>query len=730
MLWARALYRRPLREALDRLEPALSAHMTKHGVSTQLRVIDALTPFEAESLALVDEAVGVLDQIKEATLFNRYASSIRVVGCALFAAGRLTEAKSVFEQLIDEPADDAERATACWNLHQIFLHEQDLVGALETLKTAISLAPDWCAPFDVGRYELRELCGADDLGCVFRCHDKKTGEAVDIRVLWDADLDAISRLVPKLQKLAEDSDQAAAPPLDHGTANGWKRQPHVAYATQPGPVVTDLHRGSEALALGLRLARLVMRAHGAGIHHRLWAMSEIGLGAGDEGSEGRTAEEPDEQARAARESLDRAGIVGFGLATVAGSLADLAQKAGRTAVSPLVAAAVAAHERGSQVFPGAHAGNAAAADVVGLARHLLALMGSAAAGEKDGEAPAAGDPMAVAVETVLAPYVEEGANGADHAEGLVTALEELAALEKRRSADPDPVVQVAEPAPPPPKRTVEILEGSWPELKCVFRDWGPDGRSDPTLPQMLVIPAGHFTMGSPSTSPSTEPEPERFENEGPQHEVVISRPFALGRYAVTQAEWTAVMGDNPSHFKGDRNPVENVSWDDVKAFIAKLNAKLGLSEQAGYRLPSEAEWEYACRAGTTTPFWWGSTITTDQANYDGDYTYNSGKKGKYREKTVPVDQFAPNPWGLYQMHGNVREWCEDCWNDNYNGAPKNGTAWAAGNCSARVLRGGSGSSTRTGSVPPSAAGTPRASATMSVSASPGPSLMHLSIFPS
>ena len=116
-----------------------------------------------------------------------------------------------------------------------------------------------------------------------------------------------------------------------------------------------------------------------------------------------------------------------------------------------------------------------------------------------------------------------------------------------------------------------------------------------------------------------------------------------------------------------------------------------LSKKTGrqYRLLSEAEREYVTRAGTATPFWWGSSISTGQANYHGNYTYNGGSKGEYRGKTLPVNSFKPNPWGLYQVHGNVREWVEDCYHDSYSGAPSDGTAWTTGECKYRVLRGGS-----------------------------------------
>ena len=136
--------------------------------------------------------------------------------------------------------------------------------------------------------------------------------------------------------------------------------------------------------------------------------------------------------------------------------------------------------------------------------------------------------------------------------------------------------------------------------------------------------------------------------------------FYMCKYAVTQAVWQSVTGTNPSYFKGENLPVERVSWDDCQAFIQALNRKTGKT----YRLPTEAEWEYACRAGTITPFNTGGNLTTEQANYNGNLPYDNNPKGQYREKTVAVDSFAPNAWGLYNMHGNVWEWCSDWYVDS------------------------------------------------------------------
>ncbi|MGK7888229.1 MAG: SUMF1/EgtB/PvdO family nonheme iron enzyme [Leptolyngbyaceae cyanobacterium] len=197
--------------------------------------------------------------------------------------------------------------------------------------------------------------------------------------------------------------------------------------------------------------------------------------------------------------------------------------------------------------------------------------------------------------------------------------------------------------------------------------------------RMVRIPEGRFEMGSPPD------EASRAGDEGPQH-VVDVPTFYVGMVTVTQAVYEVVMGDNPSRFQEGDRPVEQVTWHDAIAFCQKLSDRTVNT----YRLPSEAEWEYACRAGTTTPFHFGETITTAIANYNGGYTYRNAPTGDYRQETTLVGSFPPNAFGLFDMHGNVWEWCADHWHDNYNGAPTDGSAWVTGGDSeSRVLQGGS-----------------------------------------
>jgi formylglycine-generating enzyme required for sulfatase activity len=195
--------------------------------------------------------------------------------------------------------------------------------------------------------------------------------------------------------------------------------------------------------------------------------------------------------------------------------------------------------------------------------------------------------------------------------------------------------------------------------------------------EMVFIPGGIFKMGSPGR--------QGYEDEHPQH-IVSLAAFWMGRQPVTQEQWQSVMKKlPPCRFRGAHLPVDNVSWEDARLFCNRLSQKT----KRAYRLPSEAEWEYACRAGSASAFHFGETLTTDLANYVGEHIFLNEPKGIYRHTPTEAGRFPPNAFGLYDMHGNVWEWCADAWHDDYQGAPFDGSAWnATDNQTLRVLRGG------------------------------------------
>ncbi|MCC5866192.1 MAG: SUMF1/EgtB/PvdO family nonheme iron enzyme [Wenzhouxiangella sp.] len=233
---------------------------------------------------------------------------------------------------------------------------------------------------------------------------------------------------------------------------------------------------------------------------------------------------------------------------------------------------------------------------------------------------------------------------------------------------------------------VSPLSAQDPPKDPIFSDrFEPFFQDCPDCPTMVRIPAGTFTQGSPAS------EPESHDNERPQRQVNVPA-FAMGQTAVTFEQWDACVADGGcTHDPGDagwgrgNRPVINVSWIDAQQFVTWLSNKTGHR----YRLPSESEWEYATRAGTAGRFYTGDCITTNQANFQGELPAQDCPTGINRAQTVPVGSFAPNAFGLNDTHGNVWEWTQDCWNENYDGAPTDGSAWMTGDCSHAILRGGS-----------------------------------------
>lgn len=275
-----------------------------------------------------------------------------------------------------------------------------------------------------------------------------------------------------------------------------------------------------------------------------------------------------------------------------------------------------------------------------------------------------------------------------------------ARLKSLQAPAPPLSVQVATVAPNVAATVTAPAAGSLASMGAgrVFRDCAE-------CPEMVVIPPGRFSMGSPTS------ESSRDDDEGPQRDVNIINAFALGKYEVTRGQFARFVQDagystgsgcivydgklwnndatkdwrNPGFQQSDSDPVTCVNWNDARAYVEWLSRKTGQR----YRLPTEAEWEYAARAGTTSAFSFRNSITPQQANYATQVSYAGSPTAVARGRTVPVGSYPDNSFGLHDVHGNVWEWTEDCWNTNYNGAPVNGLAWTTGDCGRRVLRGGS-----------------------------------------
>jgi len=254
---------------------------------------------------------------------------------------------------------------------------------------------------------------------------------------------------------------------------------------------------------------------------------------------------------------------------------------------------------------------------------------------------------------------------------------------------PAPVVEQDQtpPARPPrqyfPEQRVQPLT---PELEQALRPKDSFKECD-ICPEMVVVPKGSFIMGTPAG------EPDRFKGEDPIHRVSFAKPFAVGRFTISFDDWDACLADggcggNKGDDKGfgrGRMPAQGIDFERAKQYLAWLSKKVGRT----YRLPSESEREYFTRAGTTTPFWFGNTISAQDANYQASTPYGAGPHGPDSKGPVVVDSYAPNPFGLYQVHGNVFEWTEDCFNKRYNeDTPVDGSPWLEGDCHKRMLRGG------------------------------------------
>ena len=639
----------------------------------------------------------------------------------------LRQAEAAFDALAQRADNPRHRAQGAYNAWRAALERRDWPAAQGHIEQAMALDPA-LSPFPPGKFQLQAILGAGGFGVALRCRRVLEGDDVVIKALYP---DEISR--PLTQVFAE---YARLKPIPHPALIALHDYGYVDWTSQRGPYIemewfdgrslADWLRGHGRLSLDQALALFppvidaMRKVHAEGLLHRDltpdnlllrpdgdgWALRIIDFGlayrleaAGGQGRgntvigrslTGKWDYAPPEQITGGKLG-PYSDVYTFGK-TVCKALFDRLspnRRDWRTIPNALALLLEDCIDEAIEHRP---------ADFDAVAARLAAWRGEAGAQSADAPRPAEEAPTPEA-----APRPAKTSRKASPAPDLLTPVDLHGWPAQRvRERQRATAAWVRDEGLLDPETTRWVDDISY----CNRLADGGEG------PQMVIIPSGRYLMGGP------DGEEESFSDERPQHLVTIARPFAMACYASSFDEYdcfVAAMSDRsdpqpappgllrrllgakpePPQVSIDRpsddgwgrasRPVINVSWEEVVAYAQWL------SEQTGkhYRLPSEAEWEYAARAGTTTPFWWGETINTDQANYDGNYTYGGGPEGEYRQQTLPVDRFEPNPWGLYQVHGNVYEWLQDCWNDSYKDAPDDGSAWEQGNCGRRLLRGGS-----------------------------------------
>jgi formylglycine-generating enzyme required for sulfatase activity/tRNA A-37 threonylcarbamoyl transferase component Bud32 len=652
-------------------------------ISAQVKPRDEFSQYSGATEVLLRQAISKFNQLPN---HLNYPQATLHAGSLASALGNFKIAEGLFLEIYQHSQNPQHQALAAFNLFHLYLRQVDYDNALKYLTKAIHWHHSAYVLHNIDRYPLHRLLGAGGMGCVLLCHDTLKEERankehfVAVKCLWESQRGEPKQIFAEAMAMARVAGDYVPEPLDYGYADNIKRERAYfitewiegavdgeAWLAKQGKM--DLATG---VAVGIQVAQGLAKAHQHGILHLDLKPANLLL---QPAKTGLTVK-----------------IIDFGLARIATSLRQQAvsQKI-RSAHSQLA----------QQIFgtfdyaPPEQWGDieyrqvTEKSDVFAWGKTLYRLF--------TGKRPQHNIrqkylPDAPGLHELLEDCVE--VNPAERPK-MTEVFERLMALlpkttspktaSRATQSSQTQVEQITQIEPPSSIKTFEfeivfvnakgeIIKRESKQAQYEIEDLG----NGVTL-EMVSIPGGTFMMGSPET------EEERYDDEGPQHRVTI-QSFWMSKYPITQRQWQAVMGENPSYFKGDNRPVENVSWEDVVAFCQRLSEKTGKT----YCLPSEAEWEYACRAGTTTPFYFGETITTDLVNYHGEYPYAEAPEDVYREETTEVGIFPPNAFGLYDMHGNVWEWCADPWHDNYNGAPTDGSVWREGGSDGLfALRGGS-----------------------------------------
>ena len=712
-------------EDVKDIKRILAKLMARQNLSSQVKARDEFTQHNSNSLKIIRDVASQFKQLP--TTDPEYSRLSIMVGSALSSTGNLDQAEKFFRKAIENSKTQAEKALAHFNLFQVYLRRKAYQQALPELQVAIEIDEDRYALHDIrkGYYPIERLLGAGGMGCVFLCQNKNRlhnkQKRVVVKCFWETLKGDINEVFKEPFAMSEIGSEFVPKPLDYGYTKADRAYFVTEYieGTIDGETWLEKYGPMDletTLDVGLQVAKALQLAHDKGIYHLDLKPANILLKATKTGITVK--------------------IIDFGLSQVATSLGERAKsQSGLSAFGQAVICGTLDYAPPEQQSFDRACEPDAKNDVFAFGATMYRLCTKKRPRpfrERD-------LPKVQALRDLLCDCVEdERANRPNSARDLVSQLEKIvdkrqaqeqASLQAEQKRQAEKAEQKRQAKIAEQKRQAEIAEQKRQakiakqkrqakiaeqkrqaekaeqkrqaekaeqerksKLKRKPKRNGLNGKRKSQRNffefktvringngkithrerkqaryqtedlgkgvklEMVYIPGGTFMMGSP------ENKKGRLNRESPQHKVTIE-PFYMSKYLVTQAQWEAVMGNNPSSFKGENRPVETVSWHDAVKFCQRLSEKTGKK----YGLPSEAQWEYGCRAGTTTPFYFGETITTDLANYDSNHG-----------QTTDVGSFPPNAFGLYDMHGNLWEWCADSWHDSYEGAPRDGRVWEKG----------------------------------------------------
>jgi len=604
---------------LKELKQLLQQLMARFDLSMQIKPQDEFTHYSSQSLKQVRAAI---EQLKRLPQPNSQLMSM--AGCLLSSMGNIADAENLFLQAQNAAYHSADKALACFNLFQVRLRRGAYEAALADLKVAIAINPQQYALHDVEKYPIEELLSAGEMGCVFLCHDREN--KVVVKCFWEGQKGEREEVFKEVLIMRKLKSPHLPKTLSYGYVN---KKPFFvteyiegaldgeAWLSQYGKL--DLQTG---LDVGLQAVQGLAVAHQAGVYHFNMKPTKLLL-------------------KKEADSLV-VKIIDFGLARVATSLKEQAVRSQvRSGQSQLIQDVFGTFDYAApeQLGDVAYGKPGAKSDVFGFGATLYSLLTA--------ESPRFPHPSELPdvheLQSLLLDCLKPNPNKRPDLETLMARLSSL-----RDKAAED---------------TTQVPSN-------IFRDRLKNGSKGP---EMVWIPAGQFRMGDIRGTGR--------DNELPVH-VVSVKGFAMGRYPVTFAEYdkfaeaTGRKKPNDNGWGRGNHPVIYVSYEDAVAYTEWLSTQTGQA----YRLPSEAEWEYAARAGTETDYWWGNDIGQNRTNCHQGGSRWGGKQ------TSPVGSFEPNAFGLYDMLGNVWEWVADSWYDNYAGAPTDGRIWGGDNY--RVRRGG------------------------------------------